>query len=1118
MSETFKNFRYALVGMLLLFCAAVQAQTISGNVKDGNGEPIIGATVMEQGTQNGTVTDFDGNFTLKLQKGGNLNISYVGMKSQVIKTAGKSSVNVTLEDDNTTLNDLVVVGYGTMKKSDLTGSVSSVNTEQLNAKGAASVMGNLQGATPGVNISQTSGRAGGDFNIEIRGKSSINSDTKPIFVVDGVICDDINWLNPQDIEKIDVLKDASSTAIYGSRATAGVVMVTTKGGLNVKKEAKATISYDGYYGWTKAVRMPDFMNAEQFARWRLLEYTKRQSVGPDGNPANPYTMVDQAMVDTELLKMADGSGYLIPNMLKRGEEYNWPDIVTKGGSQQNHYLAVNGTSTNVAYHFGIGYNREQGIYEADKREQISFKGSVDAQINKYLSAGFTANLARINQNYAADGAVEEAYRMNPFVKPYYTSNIYGDDGTLLHKEGETIHRPAQASDLGTAGGAQFSGNSVNPLDLMRNVDKERRTWRALGNFYLEVKPFKGLSFKSTFSPNFTYYRHGQYYGYNDTNTGETTHFWDDRASGSELYTEETAMWTSYEKFQWTWDNVVTYNTRFNDKHSLNVMGLYSSQKETLEKNGLQYKGVIQGTQWYNTKNGEYDATESDGTSYGENSMTSWAMRANYGYMDRYLLTATVRWDGSSKFTKDNRWGCFPSFAFAWRASEEEFIKKIDWISNLKLRVSYGVTGNNSGVGNYATVSGLSGTQAFYPFGSTYYTGVRASGVVDKEIKWEKSHEFNLGLDFGFWNNRLNGSIDWYTKKSKDLLATVSLPTETGWTSGIYTNIGEVRNRGIELSLTGILIQNKDWNWSVTTNWAHNKNEVLKLTGEVDAQTGKSAPITSGKPTGNYFVGESVNNVYTYEIGGIASDRDMVIPDNEMTKKAGLTPGSTMKEYDYYYATQGVKEGQVYLVDTNNDGEINANDRKVFSCDPDWTGSVTTNLSYKNWDFGMSLYMRFGGYTYANFMTDKPFFEYADRGMQHFNMDYYIPAGTLIGYEGMNADGTIINPVYQQTTHYGEYPFPADQKAGIGPWADYYYEARACVKTDYMKCKNITLGYTFPKQWLSSWGCSHLRLYFTVTNPFVFTGYKGYDPEWASAAGTQDGPSTVSYQIGASIKF
>ena len=1150
MSETITKVRCGLTALLLLICAAVQAQTVSGNVKDPAGEPVIGATVMEQGTQNGTVTDFDGNFTIKLQKGGNLNVSYVGMKSQVVRTAGKSSVSIVLEDDNTTLNDLVVVGYGTMKKSDLTGSVSSVNTEQLNAKGAANVMGNLQGATPGVNITQT-GRVGESASIEIRGKSSMNSDTKPIYVVDGVICDDIDWLNPQDIEKIDILKDASSTAIYGSRATAGVVMVTTKAGTTVKKDAKATVSYDGYYGWVKAVRMPDFMSGDDFYKWRLMKFLVKAD--PNDASANPAYLIGN--FDQPLLKVADGS-YLLNTMRQNKEYFDWPDFMTQGGSQQNHYLSVSGAADKVNYHFGVGYNAEEGIYSGDEKKQFTFKGSVDAQINKWLNAGFSVNLANIKNKYANDYAVQEAFQMVPFVSPYYRDNVYGyqysgsqnivtikdynEDGTpivpdgaelvLLHRKGDIVHRPARAAELGTSNriidangqvhagaGQEFSGNSVNPVDIAKNTSEERTTWRALGNFYLEFKPMKGLSFKTTFSPNYRHYRHGYYYGYTDyedpqySESGVTYHFYGDRQNAA---TETSATYDTYDSFSWTWDNVLTYNTRIKEKHSINAMGLFSSQKNTIEKMGVAYTGVLEGTKWYALNKGTYDSENSDGTRYDENSMTSWAMRLNYGYMDRYLATATVRWDGSSKFAKDNRWGCFPSFAFAWRASEEEFIKKIDWISNLKLRLSYGVTGNNAGVGNYATTTGLDGTIYNYPMGGTYYQGMRAVGVVDKDIRWEKSHEFNIGLDFGFLNNRINGSIDWYTKKSKDLLAYVTLPLEAGGQE-IYTNIGSVRNRGIEFSLTGNIIQTKDWNWTVTTNWSHNKNKVLETLGNGGA-------IKSGKVTENYFVGESVNNVYTYAIGGIVSDRDMVVPDNGRTAKAGLTPGTVMKEYEYFNKTDGLLEGQPYMVDIDNDGVITSNDKKVYSTDPDWTGSLTSNLSWKNWDLGISFYTKLGGYVYSTFLGTSDYFAYdgSPRGRQKYALDYYIPAGTLIFCEGVNADGTYINPVYQETTHYGEFPFPnmGSANEGVGSQFSYWDEAKGVDKVSYLKCKNITLGYTFPKQWLTPWGCSHLRLYFTVTNPFVITGYKGYDPEWADASLKQDGPSTVTYQLGASIKF
>ena len=1144
-----------MASLLSMICfVAFAQQTVTGTVKDATGEPMIGVTVLLNG-QAAAVTDIDGNFTIKAEPKDVVKVSYIGYSDQQVTVGNKTSLEIVLQEDSQTLNEVVVVGYGTMKKSDLTGSVSSVNTEQLNAKGAASALGNLQGATPGVNITQTSGRVGGDgFNIEIRGKSSMNSATKPIYVVDGVICDDIEWLNPQDIDKIDILKDASSTAIYGSRATAGVVMVTTKGGTTVKKDTKATISYDGYYGWVKAVRLPDFMNGDQFYGWRLSKFQApaKTAVGPNRGYylSNP---------DQTLLRMADGS-YLLNTLKNSGERYDWPDMFLKGGTQQNHYLAVSGAADKVNYHFGIGFNQEKGIYEGDEKKQFTFKGSVDAKVNDWLTAGFSVNLANIQNKYANDYAVQEAFQMNPFVSPNYRNDVYGyqyagsqnittikdfnEDGTpivpdgaelvLLHHKGESSHRPANAAGLGTdtkihyadgtvaaGSGQEFSGNAVNPFDIAKNTNKERETWRALGNLYLDFKPMKDLSFRTTFSPNYRRYNQGYYYGYTDwedpkyTDGGAEYHFYGDRQNAA---TETSATLNTYESFSWTWDNVLSYNTRINDIHSINAMGLFSSQKTKIKTIGLAYTNIVEGTRWYAMNQGAYDSDNSKGPAYEEESMTSWALRLNYGFMDRYLATATIRWDGSSKFADGNRWGSFPSFAVAWRASEENFIKNLGWISNLKLRLSYGVTGNNAGVSRYATTTGISSTIAYYPFGSIYNQGMRASGIVDKDIKWEKSHEWNIGLDFGFLNNRISGSVDWYTKTSKDLLAYITLPLEAGGQK-IYTNIGSVRNTGIELALTGVVVDTRDWNWTLSTNWSHNKNKILETIGNGGA-------IYSNDVVGNYFVGESVNNIYTYEIGGIVSDRNMVVPDNGRTRKANdnganLVPGTTMKEYEYYNITDGLNEGQPYMVDLNDDGEITQdNDRKVYKSDPNWTGSFTSNLTYKNWDFGFSFYAKLGGYVYSTFYGTSDYFNYADRGRQKFNLDYYIPAGTLLSCDGVNADGSYINPVYQETTHYGEFPFPNCDPLnnGVGVYYDQWNEAKGVQKVSYLKCKNITLGYTFPKEWINKFGCSHLRLYFTVTNPFVITKYKGYDPEWADAGLKQDGPSTVTYQIGASIKF
>ena len=1086
------------MALTLMFCfivGTISAQTVNGNVVDETGEPVIGATVLEKGTKNAVITDFDGNFTIKTQGGKVLTISYIGMIAQDVNIAGKTSVNVILREDANTLQDVVVVGYGTMKKNDLTGSVSSVNTEQLNAKGAPSVLANLQGSNPGVNITQTTGR-GGSYSIEIRGKSSINSKTTPLYVVDGVMCDDIDWLNPQDIERIDVLKDASSTAIYGSRATAGVVMVTTKSGTTVNnKVSKPTISYDGYYGWSKTARMPEFMTGQQFYDFRFMKfltYAGNGSTATSQSSAHPVYQIGGAVLEQCLLREDVGSGnYVMKEMLANGSTTDWPDLVTQNGSQQNHFLAVSGGSDAINYHFGVGYNGQEGVYKGDKSNHINFKGSVDAKINKVITAGFSFNAARIQNEYANDAAIQSAFRMNPYMNPY-------------DAEGNLNAKPGNYQALGTCSSYQFS-DEPNPLLKMMSTSKERETWRLLGNVYLKFDIIKGLDFKTTFSPNYNYYRLGYFEGYKD----ENGNFYDSSVE------QNAANLTNNRSFSWTWDNILNYNTTIAEDHNIGVMLLFSQEAANSEKTYIEGNDLMDLTDWWNMgtaqrSDGTTGLTDGSSTSYGESSMTSYAARLNYGYKGRYLLTATIRRDGSSKFTKDNRWGTFPSAAAAWRISEEPFMEKVDWLSNLKLRFAYGVTGNNTGILNYDTQQTLS-SPISYPFGDKYSTGYTASKIVNQDLKWETSTEYNLGVDFGFFGGRINGSIDVYQKTSKDLLFEVKLPLVSGGGT-MVTNVGSVRNTGVEVALTTVNIENKDWRWETTFTFAHNKNKVREINGTGDRLLGTGT-------MDNLFVGYSANNVYAYEWGGIVTDRDMIVPDNVAAKNAGLTPGSTMKEYDYYYKVYGLTEGQPWIVDQNGDGSIDPDDRAIQSMDPKWTGSFTSNLSWKNWDFSFSLYAKVGYKVYSSFLTSN-IGDLADRGRQKLNMDWYIPAGTLIDCDGVNADGTYINPKYQETTHYGEYPFPNNggSSGGVGRQSGEWNQAKGVVNASFLKVKNITLGYTFDKNFLNKFGCKHLRLYATVTNPFVITTFKGFDPEWGGAGVKQDGPSTVNYQIGASIKF
>lgn len=1090
-----------LVALLMAIPAFAQNVDVTGTVLDTNGEPLIGVTVMVSGTSNGTATDLDGNYELKnVPSKGKLVFSYIGYAQQTVDVKGRTKIDVKMSEDSQSLDELVVVGYGTIKKSDLTGSVSTVDAGQITAKGTASVLEAMQGAVPGVSITKSTGRTNGDIAIEIRGKSSINSKTKPLYVVDGIQTDDISFLNPQDIERIDVLKDASSTAIYGSRATAGVVMITTKSGANVSKGTKASISYDGYYGISHITRMPQFMDGQEWYRYRFQKFTQPTGGVTAWEPQTTFGILPSDMgLGQALLQTSRGdieSPYVMKQMLADNATYYWPGLVTQDGHQQNHYISVSGSGDKINYRFGLGYENVEGTYKGDSRSTYSLKGSVDAKINKVISAGFNFNLAQINNTYADSDAIAQAYRVNPFMIPY-------------DEEGNTIHFPGNKTTLGTDAN-QFS-DFINPLDRMKNSEEKRKTYRMLGNVYVQFNIIEGLTFKSTISPTYTSYRNGKFTGFTNPETGLT---WVD--GQPDTSTAEVKNKTSY---GWTWDNILSYVRTFGD-HSINAMALYSAQKDNSETYDQKAINPIETTKWWNLGTGT-KGEASVGSEFSESSMESIAIRANYAWKGRYMATATVRWDGSSRFAPGYRWGCFPSFALGWNIAEESFLQK-QWLNNLKLRVSYGVTGNNTGITNYATIVGVS-SSSIYPFGKNYVDGFYPSGIVDKEIQWESSHEYNIGLDYGFLNNRIIGSIEWYHKTSKELLYDMPLPMETGYEK-IYTNIGSVRNTGIEFSITTTNIDTKDWTWTTSLNLSHNDNKVLVINGISDQ-------IING-PAGSLFIGQPVNNAYAYAWDGIVSDKNMTVPNHQIAIDKGFTPGQTVRACDYYYACYGQAEGQPIIRDVNGDGQWTDADRVIFNSNPKITGAISSNLSYRLPKKGGSLDLDVAVYTKMGFKVVSPFmagdwFDWHDRGRGKVMMDNYIPAGMLLDADGVRADGTLINPVYQTQTHYGSWPLVnAGGNDGLGPAASYFgynnndnkYNAKQVVDGSFWKVQHISLGYNFARQIIEKIGCSKLRLYVNITNPFVWSKYKGFDPEWAAAANKNDGPSTVTYEFGANITF
>ena len=1106
MQLLFKRAFLALFLGLFSFVAYAQ-QTVTGTVKDSGGEPMIGVTGLADG-QPAAITDIDGNFSIANVKPTTvIKLTYVGYVDQQITVGNKTTFNVTMKEDKQSLDEVVVVGYGTMKKSDLTGSIASVDTEKLNAKGATSIVENLQGSVPGVNITQSSSRAGGGFDIEIRGKSTFGGNKTPLYVVDGIICEDINFLNPQDIERIDILKDASSTAIYGSRATNGVVIVTTKGAKEQGGKAQQpTITYDGYYGITKAVRMPDFMNGSEFAQYRMFRYENAMTADENGNPTttlapygaqNLWGMTDGNYKTAFLTRSSLADSY-VKDIIANDLETNWRDLFLRTASQQNHYISVSGNGGNVNYHFGAGYQSETGIYKGDAMERFNLKGSIDSRINDYISAGLSFNGAYTNNRTIDDTAVGSAFRLNPLCRAY-------DD------DGEIILYPGKSASLGTDGD-QFTG-TANPLLDLVNSKYSTKKYQVLANLYLELRPVKDVVFKTTFSPSYVGVRDGQFEG------SETT----ERAMG-----ESHAYAANRHKFQWTWDNQINYNHSFGD-HNLGVMGLFSASKFNQEGYTADVYDVPEQILWWNLGTAKNTTTYTIGSSYTEWSMLSWAARVNYNYKGLYYFTGTVRWDGSSRFADGHRWGSFPSLAAAWRISEEKFMESTkSWLSNLKLRASFGTTGNNYTQGtNYATSVVAAGGSYFYGFADgsgqkPYYP----SGIVNKELTWEKTTEYNIGLDFGFLRNRITGTIDWYTKNSKDLLVSRQLPYEAGGVT-VIDNVGKVRNTGFEFSLTTVNIQNKDWNWTTSLNFSTNKNKV------VDTYGNKEDDIEN-----SLFIGESINALYNYKWTGIVSDKPMTVPNTDIAVEKGFTPGETVLSRDYYYACYGWGEGMPIVDDLNGDGAIDQLDKTIIGkSNPSWTGSFNSTLTYKGWDFAFSIYTKQNYEVYAPFY--KQYMNYGDRGMMHAKMDFYIPDGALLSCD-YDEDGNRINEVYQQGTHYGKYPFPTNQSetaAGVGTYAfssngkdgaDSMDDMKTAnkkgapyqvVDASYWKVKNISLGYTFPKSILGNGIVKSLRLYVNITNPFVFgTDYEGFDPEWAGTSLAKGGPSTTTYQFGANIKF
>lgn len=977
-----------------------QQTKISGKVTGATGEALPGVTVAVKGTSTGTITDNNGNFQLSLPSDAKtLVFSFVGMKSQEVAIAGKTTFSIVLEEESIGIDEVVAIGYGTAKKRDVTGSVGSVKAENIIRSNPVQPAKALQGQVSGVNVKKINSRPGSDYTIDIRGVHSISFSSEPLVVIDGVMGGKLNTLNPSDIETMDVLKDASSAAIYGARGANGVIIITTKKGI----QGKTKVTYEGYVGIKVPTNLPDLMTAQEF-------YHAYNDVVKAENPTAQiiWTTAQQANVDA-------------------GRSVNWVNEVTDPSAQTSHVIALSGGNENTTHYFSAGYLSEKGNLLNTGYERFNLKGSIDSRLNKVVKVGFTTYYTFSILNLGSNETLRSAYRARP-------------TGTINYAD---LTNPTENNDRNINGYAYWMGIAdtqvQNPILEVQDesMDDETRVSNFLGNGYIELEPISGLTFRSSLSASAYSSRRGEYRGPDTKNRINRL--------ASALY--QTNLNSSY-----TWDNILNYKFS-SGLHNLNLTAAQSALQERFESSGIQVENLAYNSSFYAVNT----AALINGVTSNlvERSIMSFMGRANYAYNDKYLLTLTGRYDGSSVLAEGNKWAFFPSIAGAWRAGEEPFIKGLNLFSDLKVRLSYGEVGNDV-VAPYSTQAFLRKTA--YDFNGAAAYGYAPNNIGNANLKWENSSEVNMGLNMGFLKNRVMVDLEVYDKTTNDLIQNVAIPTSLGY--GTATgNVGKLQNRGVEVTLNTVNIQKENFKWSTNLNFSTNHNEILELYG---------GTVTEDKAN-RLFVGKSLLSNFYYEFDGIWQ-----LDEIDEAKKYGQVPGS------------------VKVVDQNNDGQISSSagidDRVVLGNElPKWMAGISNTFNYKNWDFSFFVYTR-QGVQFRNSLLQGTMGELGSNRYNHLNLNYWTAEN------------------------------PTDDYFGVWQ-ANPYREAIQYKNADFWRLSNVTLGYNLPKSMLEKIKFSNLRFYIQANNPFVYTKEKNIwmDPEFNSGTYQDDVPNST-YIFGISASF
>lgn len=959
-----------LIGMLLPMCMFAQQITVQGVVKDQTGETVIGASVMEKGTTNGTITGIDGDFSLNMSPNGTLVVSFVGYKTQEVQVKGQKQLQVVLSEDAEMLDEVVVIGYGTMKKSDLTGAVSSIGNKDIKDSPVSNLGQAIQGKISGVQIVDA-GKPGDNVSIKIRGLGSINN-CDPLVVIDGVPTDlGLSSLNMADVERLDVLKDASATAIYGSRGANGVVMITTKRGT----EGKGKLAVSANYSFQNATNVPSLLNAAQYA-----ELSNDMMVNSGRNP-NPE--------------------WANPSELGAGTD--WMDELLRTGVMQNYTVSYSGGNEKSHYYVSGGFLDQSGIVKSVNYRRFTFQSNSDAQVLKWLK--FSNNIT-----FSADTKKSGSYNIGDALKALPIYPVKNEDGSWS----------------GPDGNSEWYGSTRNPIGPTELNKSQTDGYNFLANLTAELTFTKWLKFKSTFGYDAKFWFIDNFtpkYNWKPTPTEETSRYKSDNKS-----------------FTYLWDNYFLFDHTFSKKHRVGLMAGMSAQWNTNDYLNAQ-KNVFMFDNVHEMDNGE--EMYAIGGNETEWALLSYMARVNYSYEDRYLLTATIRRDGSSRFGKKHRWGTFPSVSVAWRASQEKWFPKNDYINDLKVRAGYGVTGSQASVGNYSYLASYN--TSVYPFGisSGNQTALVSSTLANPYIHWEEVAQTNIGFDASLFNSRVMFSFDAYLKETRDMLVKASIPITSGFedTTTTYTNAGKVRNQGIEMSLHTINLTG-ELGWETNLTATYNKNKIKDLNSDVP-----------------YYINQ-INNSYV----------TMLAKDYPINVFYGyVTDGifQNQSEVNTHAVQPGAEPGDIRFRDLNNDGVINDSDRTVIgNPNPSWLFSMNNSLSYKGFELSVFL-----------------------QGI----------AGNKI-YNANNIDNTGMAAAYNQTTDVlkrwqGEGTSNSMPRAVFGdPNQNTRVSDRFVENGSYLRLKNITLSYTFPKQWLQKAQIENARLSLSCENVATITGYSGFDPE------------------------